>query len=153
MDTVCYRTAEIPDLMSLENDKWNPVIEWFMNTNNVEIGITNNVIDCPVNDEAKNTIKKLFMSFKLPSLFGLQFMAENLKSAILSNALLQQKLSVEEAVSLSRLETEYQVSKWGKVEWAHDMDVMQTRSRVAAALLFVCCHEKLFTHRKVVNKQ
>ena len=152
-DTVCYRSPEKPDLMKLENDRWNPVIEWFMNANNVKIGITDNVIDCPVDEAAKETVRKLLMSFKLPSLFGLQFMTESLKSVIISYALLGRKVSVEEAVSLSRLEAEYQITKWGNVEWAHDMDVMQIRSRVAASLLFVSCHEKLFSDRKVVAKQ
>jgi len=152
-DTVCYRSAEIPDLMELENNRWNPVIEWFMNEYNVSIGITDNLIDTPVTNETKQVIQKHLESFKLPSLFGMQFMTENLKSVILSNALVGQKVSVEEAVSLSRLETEYQVSKWGNVEWAHDMDVIQSRSRVAAGLLFVFFHEKILSHRKVTSKQ
>lgn len=151
-DTVCYRSSELPDLMSLENDKWNPVIEWFMNKYDVEVGITDNVIDSPVSVEAKKVVNKALLSFKLPSLFGMKFMTENLKSVILSYALVGQRISVEQAVSLSRLETEYQVSKWGRVEWAHDTDVMQTQARVAAGLLFLTLNEKLFTDRKIVTK-
>ena len=29
-----------------------------------------------------------------------------------------------------------QISRWGSVEWAHDLELMETRSRVAAAVLF-----------------
>jgi chaperone required for assembly of F1-ATPase len=66
-------------------------------------------------------------------------MTDNLKSAILSFALIHRKLPVEKAIQLSRLETEYQVSKWGKFS-SHDADETQIRSRVAAALLFAYFH-------------
>lgn len=151
-DTVCYRSPELPDLMSVENDKWNPVIEWFMNKYDVQVGITDNVIDSPVSIEAKEVVNKYLLSFNLPSLFGMKFMTENLKSVILSYALIGQRISVEQAVLLSRLETEYQASKWGRVEWAHDTDVMQMQSRVAAGLLFLTLNEKLFADRKIVTK-
>ena len=35
-----------------------------------------------------------------------------------------------------------QISRWGKVEWAHDLELMETRSRVAAAALFYSLNNK-----------
>lgn len=148
-DTLCYRASEHQDLMNLENDKWNPIIECFMKTYNVSIGITDSITVCPVSEETRDQMKKNLLSFKLPSLFGIEFMTENLKSLILTKCLLNHRLSVKEAVSLSRLETEYQSSKWGRIESVDDMDVMQSRSRVSAGLLFVSLYERIFSERKV----
>lgn len=62
---------------------------------------------------------------------------ENLKSLILASALIDRHIEVEYSVQMSRLEQEFQVLKWGGVEWYHDIELMALRTRVAAALLFV----------------
>uniref|UniRef100_A0A6P4F6T5 ATP synthase mitochondrial F1 complex assembly factor 2-like n=1 Tax=Drosophila rhopaloa TaxID=1041015 RepID=A0A6P4F6T5_DRORH len=46
-------------------------------------------------------------------------------------------LTVEKAVTLARLEEEYQLKFWGRVEWAHDLSQQELQSRLAAAVLFV----------------
>lgn len=135
-DTVCYRSQDPPSLMALEKDKWDPIIEWFMKEFNVTVGITDNIIDSPVTAETKKVIETNLTSYPLTPLLGVQFMTENLKSVILTHALMKTRLTVEEAVSLSRLEIEYQTSQWGNVEWAHDIDLAQMRARVSAGLLF-----------------
>ena len=35
-----------------------------------------------------------------------------------------------------------QISRWGSVEWAHDLELMETRSRVAAAALFYSLNDR-----------
>jgi ATP synthase F1 complex assembly factor 2 len=50
------------------------------------------------------------------------------------------KLTVEEAVKLSRLEVDFQIGYWGNVEWAHSIELHDTTARVAAAELFIQCN-------------
>lgn len=52
-------------------------------------------------------------------------------------ACIDKRLSVEKAVTLSRLEEEYQLKYWGRVEWAHDLNQQDTQARMAAAVLFI----------------
>ena len=42
-------------------------------------------------------------------------------------------------MSLARLEVEVQTGHWGRVEWAHDIELHDTTARTAAAVLFVQC--------------
>lgn len=72
-----------------------------------------------------------------------------LKSLSLALALIECEIEVPKAVFLSRLEQVYQVNQWGSVEWYHDVEVMETQARVAAASLFVhLCHDFSYTQSK-----
>lgn len=136
-DTLCFRVRDPEELEKIQEEKWDPIVEWFMNEFDVDISVTPDIFATPVPEDAKEAITKHLSSYDLPSLIALNFVVENLKSTILSLALLKRRLSVEEAISLSRLETEFQTAKWGNIEWAHDIDLTQTRARVAAGILFV----------------
>ena len=98
------------------------------------------------------------MSYDDRALHGFAFGVDAIKSIILMCAAVDKVISVEKAVSLARLELEVQVKvhfnllslliyctlvfnfqteKWGNVEWAHDLELHDTTSRLAAATLFV----------------
>lgn len=136
-DTLCFRVDEPEELKMAQKEKWNPLVDWFMNEFDVDLTVTSDIFVSPVPEETKHTLKKFLATYDLPSLVALNFVTENLKSTILSLATLKRRVSVEEAISLSRLETEFQTSKWGNIEWAHDIDLMQTRARVSAGILFL----------------
>ncbi|KAL5019004.1 hypothetical protein ScPMuIL_004726 [Solemya velum] len=72
---------------------------------------------------------------------GFKQAVETVKSLIITLALMDKQISVKQAVELSSLEQEYQVSVWGNVEWYHGMDLLEMQSRLAAASLFMtwCC--------------
>lgn len=147
-DTLCFRVDEPEELKKLQEEKWNPVLEWFMNEFDVKISVTSNILAEQIPEDTKKSLVKYLSSYDLPSLIALNYVTENLKSAILTLALLKRKLSVEDAISLSRLETEFQTSKWGNIEWAHDIDLTQTRARVSAGVLFVQLNND-FTDTKI----
>lgn len=65
------------------------------------------------------------------------FAVDVLKSLILTLACIDRQISVENAVKLGRLEEEHQIKHWGRVEWAHDVNQLDSQARLAAAILFV----------------
>ncbi|VVC92217.1 unnamed protein product [Leptidea sinapis] len=67
----------------------------------------------------------------------INFGVETLKSPILMLACVDRYLQPTEAVMLARLEEEYQLRRWGRVPWAHELNQMELTARVAAALLIV----------------
>lgn len=71
---------------------------------------------------------------------GLMYAVDTLKSLILTLACVDKRISVEKAVSLSRLEEEHQLKYWQRVEWAHDLNQNESQARLAAAILFVHFH-------------
>lgn len=60
-----------------------------------------------------------------------------LKSLVLTFACIDRYITVEEAVRLSRLEEEFQIKHWGRVEWAHDVSQQDSQARLAASVLYV----------------
>ena len=138
-DTLCFRSEEPDELSKLERELWDPLVEWFMNCFDVDLSVTTDLFSAPVPEATRTALQKDLLSQPFEALVALNFMTDNLKSAILSFALMNRKVTVEQAIRLSRLETEFQVSKWGKFA-SHDADETQLRTRVAAAVLFAYFH-------------
>ena len=67
------------------------------------------------------------------------YIAECLKSVILTSALVERRLGggADAACRVACLEQLQQLEQWGKVEWHHDVQEQEMRSRVSAALLVV----------------
>jgi len=134
-DTICFYADEPEELVQLQKKEWQPVIDWFDKKYCVSIEPSSHLV-IAVPDDVIQQLKVRLAPLSGWSLTGLEFAVETLKSFILAMALIDNHLTVEKAVSLSRLELEFQISRWGSVEWAHDLELMETRSRVAAAALF-----------------
>lgn len=78
----------------------------------------------------------------------ISFGVDAIKSLILTLAVIDRKLTVSQAVKLSRLEIEFQTEKWGSVEWAHDLEEHDTTSRLAAANIFLYYNTVINTKRE-----
>lgn len=85
-------------------------------------------------------ISKHFLSYDDAAMHGFLYAVDTLKSVMLTLACVEKKISVEKAVELSRLEEEYQLKFWGRVEWAHDSNQQDTQARLAASILFIHFH-------------
>ena len=152
-DTVCYRSEEPEELRKKEDQRWNPIVDWFTRRYNVEVDVISNLLQIPVPEETLRKMRDHLIKYNLPSLIGFTFVCENLKSVILALALLERHIDVEQAVSLSLLETEFQTKTWGHIEWAHELDLVQLRSRVAAGVFFTLCHQDSILNHTKVSKQ
>ncbi|CAJ1080701.1 ATP synthase mitochondrial F1 complex assembly factor 2 [Xyrichtys novacula] len=136
-DTVCYRVEEPPALVELQKNEWDPVLHWIENRYNVNIGSSSSILGPDIPEATKDTFRQHLNSYNFWSLTGLEYVITQLKSVVLTMGIIDRHLSVEQAVLLSRLEEEYQIRRWGNVEWAHDYDMYELRARTAAGALFV----------------
>ncbi|XP_062913431.1 ATP synthase mitochondrial F1 complex assembly factor 2 [Mobula hypostoma] len=151
-DMVCYRVVEPPGLVELQKNEWDPVVEWIENRYNVEIGFSTNILGPNIPSKSKETFEKHLSSYNFWALIGLEYVIQQLKSVVLSLNLIDRNLSVEKAVWLSRLEEQFQIEVWGNVEWAHDYDLYELRSRTAAGALFVhLCSESSTVKHKLLQ--
>ncbi|MCI4384219.1 hypothetical protein PGIGA_G00036140 [Pangasianodon gigas] len=147
-DTICYRVEDPPGLVELQKNEWDPVMDWIEKRYNVVIGSSSSIMGPQIPEETKETFRQHLSSYNLWSLTGLEYVISQLKSLILSFGLIDRHLTVEHAVLLSRLEEEYQIQRWGNVEWAHDYDMYELRSRTAAGALFVHLSSESSTVKK-----
>ncbi|KAH8352768.1 hypothetical protein KR084_006281 [Drosophila pseudotakahashii] len=136
-DTVLYQYDDENDLHDLQVNEWDPVIEWFNQRFETNLQKTMNIVPPQVSEDDKMKVAKHFHSYSLETLHGYTYAVDTLKSIVLACAVIEQMLTVEKAVALARLEEEYQLKFWGRVEWAHDLSQQDLQSRLAAAVLFV----------------
>ncbi|XP_014064254.1 ATP synthase mitochondrial F1 complex assembly factor 2 isoform X1 [Salmo salar] len=136
-DTICYRVEEPPSLVELQNNEWDPVLNWIEDRYNVVIGSSTNILGPEIPQATMDTFRQHLGSYNFWSLTGLEYVITQLKSVVLAFALIDKHVTVEQAVLLSRLEEEFQIGHWGNVEWAHDVDLYELRARTAAGALFV----------------
>ncbi|XP_046854945.1 ATP synthase mitochondrial F1 complex assembly factor 2-like [Xenia sp. Carnegie-2017] len=134
-DTVCFLSEEPEDLLALQSKEWGPLWEWFNDRFAVSLVPTNSLL-VEISPEIRTTLQDYVSSFNKWSLTGFEYAVESAKSVVIACALAEKEITVEKASSLSRLEVEFQIKQWGNVEWAHEVDLMDLRSRLAAATLF-----------------
>lgn len=140
-----FDSNSIEKLERLQETKWRPLVDWFnLKFNDLSLKISYG-LDVPTqlpvtSDASKPNSFHHYLSrdFGLSSLMAFNYMAECLKSTIITVALLERYIpTVEEACRLAMLEQEHQYAQWGKVEWYHDVNEQELRARVSAALLFI----------------
>lgn len=144
-------------LVKLQEDKWRPVVTWFNHKfpdMNLKIShdLTSGMEDTFDNSKSNSFEKYLQENFDLSSLIAFNYISESLKSVVLTVALLDRFVeSVEEACILTNLEQEHQYDQWGKVEWYHEVNESELRSRVSSALcmVYLCEDSKYFLHKTV----
>ncbi|XP_028912234.1 ATP synthase mitochondrial F1 complex assembly factor 2 isoform X1 [Ornithorhynchus anatinus] len=151
-DTVCYRVEEPETLVELQKNEWDPIVEWAEKRYNVQIGSSTSILGPSIPAKTRDVFISHLASYNMWALQGIEFVITQLKSMVLSLGLIDRHLTVEEAVLLSRLEEEYQIQKWGNVEWAHDYELHELRARTAAGTLFVhLCSESSITKHKLLQ--
>ncbi|XP_046402322.1 ATP synthase mitochondrial F1 complex assembly factor 2 [Ischnura elegans] len=149
-DTVLFFSPEEDELYDLQMREWNPIIQWACERFKIEIKPSHDIAGPNVSHESREILRRYFLSYDQWSLTGYSYGVDTMKSLILMLACAERFVSVEKAVLLSRLEEEFQCKSWGRVEWAHDVDMHQTITRLAAAMFFV--HSSVASKLSVMKK-
>ncbi|XP_021267740.1 ATP synthase mitochondrial F1 complex assembly factor 2 isoform X2 [Numida meleagris] len=151
-DTLCYRVEEPAALAELQKKEWDPIVAWAEKRYNVAIGSSTSIMGPNIPASTRDTFISHLASYNMWALQGIEYVITQLKSLILSMGLIDRHITVEKAVLLSRLEEEYQIQRWGNVEWAHDYDLCELRARAAAGTLFVhLCSESSTVKHKLLQ--
>uniref|UniRef100_A0A2K5QTC2 ATP synthase mitochondrial F1 complex assembly factor 2 n=1 Tax=Cebus imitator TaxID=2715852 RepID=A0A2K5QTC2_CEBIM len=152
-DTICYRVEEPETLVELQRNEWDPIIEWAEKRYGVEINSSTSIMGPSIPAKTREVLVSHLASYNTWALQGIEFVAAQLKSIVLTLGLIDLRLTVEQAVLLSRLEEEYQIQKWGNIEWAHDYELQELRARTAAGTLFIhLCSESSTVKHKLLKE-
>ncbi|KAF2894008.1 hypothetical protein ILUMI_12161 [Ignelater luminosus] len=136
-DTILFQSNENEELYKLQVQEWDPVLDWFCNRFQVKVQKSREMCTPAISDEVKATISKHLLSYNFACIHGYVFGVDTLKSVILTLACAERFLTPEKAALLSRLEEEFQLGKWGRVEWAHDLNQQDLQARLSATVLFI----------------
>lgn len=152
-DTVLHRSNHPEDFHRLQIESWDPIVSFINEQFQTNFQATYD-LDAKdlVEKSDREKIEKYLANFDQSSLIIFLFIAEQLKSILLTICLLKQFRSVENIASLSRLETEFQISRWSNVEYYHDYDILDTCSKISAGYLIFYCLNNNIT-RTVLTKK
>lgn len=128
---------EDDELYRIQCRDWDPIIKWFNERYETDLKKSRDIASPVVAAGSKMNITKHLLSYDLTSMHGFVFAVDVLKSIILAFACIDRYITVEQAVKLSKLEEEFQITHWGRVEWAHDLSQQDHQARLAAAVLFI----------------
>ena len=110
-----FSFQEPAELLKRQVDNWKPLIDWFCRRHDISIRHSANMSETPImTNYDREKIRRQLLSYNFNSVQGFTFGVDALKSLILMSALVEHKLSVEEAVQMARLETEFQVRSFLK---------------------------------------
>lgn len=132
-----FNYQEDDELYKVQCKDWDPVIAWFNHRYETDLKKSRDISSPVPASGTKMNITKHLLSYDLTSMHGFVFAVDVLKSIILAFACIDRYFTVEQAVKLSRLEEEFQITHWGRVEWAHDLNQQDLQARLAAAVLFI----------------
>ncbi|XP_074112405.1 ATP synthase mitochondrial F1 complex assembly factor 2 homolog l(2)k14505 [Cotesia typhae] len=150
-DTILYQSSETEELFKLQKEKWDPIIQWFCDKYQVDVEKTTSISSPVIPSDTKEKIVRHVASYNAASLHGFMYGVDVLKSVILMLALCERALTVEEAIGLSRLEEEFQISHWGNVEWSHELGKQDLQARLAAAVLFIHLNSSSATSKPKID--
>jgi len=129
--------SEESEVMStLQQQKWNPVLDWFNKRFEVDVQWSTELFGL---EQPKHTILKMshvLSGLNKWQLTGLRFSIESLKSFIIPFAVIEKRLSLDDAIFLSRLEIQLQMEKWGNIEWYHETEHAHQLAVLSAGILF-----------------
>jgi len=152
-DTLLYRSDDPEEFQQLQIKSWDPIV-LFINKEldtNFQSTYDLNVKDL-IDKNDREIIEKYLSNFDQSSLTIFLFIVEQLKSILLTICLIKQFRPVENIASLSRLETEFQISRWSNVPYYHGYEIMDICSKIAAAYLVFYCLNNNIT-RTVMTKE
>ncbi|HJR56341.1 MAG TPA: ATP12 family protein [Rhizomicrobium sp.] len=122
-DLLCYRAHQPPDLARLQREGWDPVLDWARRRYGVEFVV---VEGFGHQDQPATTLAAFRAALEQQdafSLAALHVVASIAGSVVLALALADGELVQAQVFVLSRIDEEYQASKWGR---DHEAEVRAT---------------------------
>ena len=115
-DLLCYRATDPRELIALQAAGWDPLIEWAGTHHDAPLRVTQGVI--PV-DQPDESLSRLHAQVRALDLYGLTALHDLVTipgSLVLGLAVIQDRIQVEDAFRLSRIDEDFQISRWGDDE-------------------------------------
>lgn len=113
-DLLCYRAHQPPELAKLQAEGWDPVLEWARRTHGAEFVIVEGFTHAdqpPATLAAFRAVLEKQDSFALAALHVVASIAG---SVVLALALAAGERNAAQVFALSRIDEDYQASKWGR---------------------------------------
>lgn len=113
-DLLCYRVADPADLADRQTACWQPLLDWCRSAYGANLSVTTDLAPIDQKEESLLAVFTAVARLNDFSLTGLGAATAASGSVVIGLALMQDRLSVEDACACALLDEEYQSEKWGE---------------------------------------
>ena len=117
-DLLYYRADSPPELQKRQKTGWDPIVKWAENTFKVHINSGTGIVYIPQNEKLFLETRRKINNLSIFELTAFYDMVSITGSLILGLAIINRRLSAEEAYQLSRIDEQWQLEQWGEDEEA-----------------------------------
>lgn len=136
-DLLCYR-ADHPDaLIARQAEQWDPLLDWARDTYDAPLVLAAGVMPVSQPQTSLDHLSKAVAEHHDYALAGLHDLVSISGSLVLGLAVSSKRLTADEALSLSRLDDEWQIEQWGPDEEAAEVAAKKAADFSEAARLLV----------------
>lgn len=135
-DLLCYRAEHPRELVTRQEEGWNPLLDWAETALAARLEPRAGVMHAPQTPEALEALRRrthALTPFELAAFHDLVALSGSL---ILGFAVIEGRLTAEEAWALSRVDELFQIEQWGADEEAAEADEVKRQSFLQAALFY-----------------
>ncbi|KAL1291890.1 hypothetical protein HN51_060383 [Arachis hypogaea] len=136
----CHAPAD-NDLTSHVHDrqveKLNPLLCWVESEFGFKPVVYSSFFGGKQEDGLVKAVENLLKRSDDCELAAIDAIAAAAHSLVIAIAVVRDKLQIEEAIELIRLEEDFQVERWGLVEGGHDVDIADLRVQVSSGAVFL----------------
>jgi chaperone required for assembly of F1-ATPase len=135
-DLLCYRADMPSDLIELQEQRWQPLLDWARDELGAHLEVTSGIRPVDQPPEALDALRAAVSSYDDLGLTGLSSLAGVTGSLVLALALAQARIDAEEGGALALLDEQYQAERWGEDEQAREKRD-RTRAEIAETIRFL----------------
>lgn len=118
-DLVFYRADDPEGLVALQNERWNPVLDWAAATLKVRFSLAQGVMHVRQPDDALASVRDAAAKLSQPFALAATASATNIGgSALIALALANGAVSGDEAWNAAHVDEQWNITQWGEDEEA-----------------------------------
>jgi chaperone required for assembly of F1-ATPase len=128
-DLICYRAEEPPLLAQRQEEAWQPLVAWVAERYDVALNVTTGIVAVEQPTHALATFRRVLEACDLFALTVLAAATGGAGSLVIALALMEGRLSPDEAADVALLDELFQTERWGS-----DPEAERRRAAIRADL-------------------
>ncbi|EIW60758.1 ATP12-domain-containing protein [Trametes versicolor FP-101664 SS1] len=139
-DTIFYHADEPAALVKLQEEHWNPILDWAKKTFGVDIVVSNSLVVPSQSPETMKKFEDILAQFSPWEMAAMERATYSSKSFLIGLALVMRRLDVDQAAQAAHVEVNSQIELWGEVEDTHDVDYHDMRRQLGSAACLLAAY-------------
>ena len=138
-DLLCYRASNPDRLIARQAAAWDPLVQWSADALDAPLIVTQGVVHVDQPTSSQSRLSQLVHGFSPFQLAAVHDLVAISGSLVLALAVTREKISADQAWTLSRLDETWTAEQWGRDAEAEQLEALKHAAFLDAARFFVSC--------------